>query len=83
MKPRQWVIIVSAATLLLATWLAWPVYQFYAHRGAAPMLPFGWHRIDGDVPSTQEAFDPRFEQAGSRAQSEQHTRQGGLCNMDC
>ena len=67
MKPIRWVILASAATLLLAAWFAWPVYEFYAHRGEAPMSPFGWHRIDGEVPATQHAFDPRFEKAGSRA----------------
>ena len=67
MNLKRWVILFSIVLLLFAGRLAWPVYQFFAHRGAAPMSPFGWHSIDGDVPTTQEAFDPRFEQAGSRA----------------
>jgi len=67
MRTKRWVILVSMPVLLIVVWLAWPVYQFYAHRGEAPMSPFGWHQIEGEVPANQQVFDPRFEQAGSRA----------------
>ena len=67
MNPKRWVILFAMVLLLIVGRLAWPVYEFYAHRGAAPLSPFGWHSIDGDVPATQEAFDPRFDEAGSRA----------------
>ncbi len=67
MRALRWVILISMPVLLIFVWLAWPVYEFYAYRGEAPLSPFGWHSIDGDVPATQEVFDPRFEQAGSRA----------------
>ena len=44
-----------------------PVYQFYAHRGSAPMPPWGWTTIGGPVPEVQQSFDPRYEAAGNLA----------------
>lgn len=51
----------------MVVWTLAPVYQFYAHRGITPMPPWGWVTLDGPVPEAQQAFDPRYEAAGSRA----------------
>ncbi len=53
--------------MVLVVWLLAPVYAFYAHRGIAPMPPWGWLTIDGAVPEVQETYDPRYENAGDRA----------------
>ncbi len=54
--------------LLSLLWMAWPVYGFYAHRGAVPMVPIGWVTLpDGEAPAVQEALDPGFQHAGDDA----------------
>ena len=35
-------LLILLATLI---YFAWPVYQFYAHQGKVPMLPWGWREI--------------------------------------
>lgn len=57
-----------ALALLGLVWLAWPFYEFYAHRGEAPMSPFGWTRLpEAPAPATQELFDPAYREAGADA----------------
>lgn len=53
--------------MVFVVWILAPVYAFYAHRGIAPMPPWGWLTIEGLVPEVQETYDPRYENAGARA----------------
>ncbi len=53
--------------LVLLVWVLAPAYQFYSHRGVAPMPPWGWQTISDPVPESQQAFDPDFAAAGDRA----------------
>ncbi len=39
------IFILIASYIMLA-----PVYQFYAHRGEAPMPPWGYVTIPADIP---------------------------------
>lgn len=66
--PLKRILLFSGGALLVfAVWALAPVYQFYAHRGVAPMPPWGWQTLDGPVPEVQQAFDSRYEAAGNRA----------------
>lgn len=58
---------VTAVLLAALLWLLEPVYQFYAHRGMAPLPPTGWQQIEGAVPESQQLFDPDFAARGQRA----------------
>lgn len=66
--PRV-VRIAGLVALVLLIWLlwavGWPFYGFVAHRGAAPMLPFGWETIEDDVPRTSSVHDPAYAAAGA------------------
>ncbi len=60
--------LMFLAALVSFAVLAWPVYQFEAHQGDAPMLPFGWVDMpEGAAPQTQDVLDPNFSEAGVRA----------------
>lgn len=52
---------------LLITWLFWPVYQFYAHRGAAPFVPWGWLETPVEAPKNQNIYRPIYKNAGEQA----------------
>jgi CubicO group peptidase (beta-lactamase class C family) len=62
-------LLLGMTAVLLAglLWLLEPVYQFYAHRGMAPLPPTGWQQINGTVPESQQLFDPDFAARGQRA----------------
>ncbi|GGD69601.1 serine hydrolase domain-containing protein [Lacimicrobium alkaliphilum] len=53
------IFILIAGYIMLA-----PVYQFYAHRGKVPMLPWGYLTIPTDSPGFSEVKDDRYTQAG-------------------
>jgi len=53
--------------VLCVVWLGWPVYQFFAHNGRVPMLPFGWVVIEGEAPVVEELQDARFRDAADHA----------------
>jgi CubicO group peptidase (beta-lactamase class C family) len=55
------------AVVLCVVWLGWPVYQFFAHTGRVPMLPFGWVVIEGEAPVVEELLDSRFRDAADNA----------------
>lgn len=60
-------ILLLVTGMLLATlvWLAWPLYQFYGHRDAVPLGPFGWVELPASAPETNTVYD-----AGYRLQAE-------------
>lgn len=58
---------ICAGILLAFIWLAWPVYEFYSHRGEAPLPPFGWLEMEGKAPSVQELSNSKYKEAGDRA----------------
>jgi serine beta-lactamase-like protein LACTB, mitochondrial len=53
------IFILIAGYIMLA-----PVYQFHAHRGEVPMLPWGYLTIPADSPGFSEVKDDRYTQAG-------------------
>ncbi|MEM6485885.1 MAG: serine hydrolase domain-containing protein [Pseudomonadota bacterium] len=57
-------VLMGALGLLI--WLLWPWYQFEAHSGNAPFLPFGWFTIEGDAPVEQWTGDERYADVGDR-----------------
>ena len=68
------VAAVAVLLLLVVFWLGLPVYQFFAHRGQAPMLPAQSWVLPGEVPSAQEISSPDYGESGKAALSalEQH-----------
>ena len=48
-------------------WWAWPIYQFYAHKGRVPLPPTGWVRMPPDAPTSGQAVDPAYGAAGAAA----------------
>ncbi len=56
------IFILIASYIMLA-----PVYQFYAHRGEAPMPPWGYETIPADSPSFSQVEDERYTQAAENA----------------
>lgn len=56
------IFILIASYIMLA-----PVYQFYAHRGEAPMPPWGYVTIPADSPSFSQVEDERYAQAAESA----------------
>ncbi|WP_258239712.1 serine hydrolase domain-containing protein [Pseudidiomarina homiensis] len=56
------IFILIASYIMLA-----PVYQFYAHRGEAPMPPWGYVTIPADSPSFSQVEDERYTQAAENA----------------
>ena len=67
LRAAKYIGVLALVFLIIAAWYLWPVYGFLAHRGAAPMLPFGWVQIEGDVPTNSFAHDDRFSSAGDEA----------------
>ena len=69
--------------LVFLGWLIWPIYQFYAHDGAAPMPPFGWTSIESPAPGVSETFDSRYAAAGDRVleQMEAHRARIGAPSL--
>ncbi|MCC2616612.1 beta-lactamase family protein [Aestuariibacter halophilus] len=62
------VMLFIAILLVVATVsYGWPVYQFFAHRDAVPMLPWGWQTIPDNPPEFNQVFEPSLETAGSNA----------------
>lgn len=59
-------LILITIPLLALLWLAWPFYEFYAHRDALPLGPFGWRELPGKVPVTQRLHDPAHAEAAAR-----------------
>ncbi|GAB4535804.1 MAG: serine hydrolase domain-containing protein [Parvularculaceae bacterium] len=58
--------VFAAAVILIAGWLAWPIYGFYAHNGAAGLPPWGWTEAPaGEAPAMQEVASPAYAAAGS------------------
>ena len=57
----------GGAALVFVVWMLAPVYAFYAHRGIAPMPPWGTLSIDGSVPEIQQTYDTRYQDAGELA----------------
>ncbi|WP_300532408.1 serine hydrolase domain-containing protein [Maricaulis sp.] len=68
---RSWGKITAALAALLllaAIWALAPVYGFFAHRGEAPLGPFGWTQLpDGPGPVTQDLLDPAYAGAAEEA----------------
>ncbi len=62
------ILLLSGLVLVaVSVWIFAPVYQFFAHRGVAPLPPWGWVALDDSAPETQQLSDPAFESAGDRA----------------
>jgi len=61
------VAAAAALLVLVVVWLGLPVYQFFAYRGHAPMLPARSWVLPGEVPSTQTLLFPDYAEAGKAA----------------
>lgn len=59
--------ILAFVGAVVFLWLAWPVYEFYAHRDVVPLSPFGWVEIPENATSVQELSNPKFASAGKTA----------------
>jgi CubicO group peptidase (beta-lactamase class C family) len=61
-------ILGISAIVLFATvaWVFWPIYGFYAHRGEAPLPPWGWTALPAETPSMQVVLDDQYAVAGSK-----------------
>ena len=64
---KKTLLALTALVLVALLWLLEPVYQFYAHRGEAPLPPFGWQEIRGEVPESQDVLNRRFTAQGQQA----------------
>lgn len=63
-KRNKWLFAIASVTVLMG-WLLWPVCQFFAYSGAAPLSPFGWLKLPWEAPSVQELYNPAYAEAGS------------------
>ncbi|MFT2090285.1 serine hydrolase domain-containing protein [Paraglaciecola sp. 2405UD69-4] len=52
---------ITFGVILLITWLTWPVYQFYAHKGDVPFTPWGWTEIPNQAPKSQIVNSPIYD----------------------
>lgn len=59
-------LILIGVPLAAFIWLAWPFYEFYAHRDALPLDPFGWQKLPAEAPVTQQLHDPAYADAAER-----------------
>ncbi|MEO1082300.1 MAG: serine hydrolase domain-containing protein [Pseudomonadota bacterium] len=66
---KRYLLVFSVALITVSLWVFAPFYSFLAHRGKAPLPPWGWVTIDRPVPKTQHLSDPAFEIAGNQALS--------------
>jgi len=49
-STKSYISILLIALLVGLLWLAWPVYEFYAHKGPLPMPPYGFLDQPDDTP---------------------------------
>ena len=73
---KKIVIGVSLLAIVSLFVVLEPVYQFYAHRGAVPFVPWGEIRIPSESPEQHTVFDGAFEVAAT--ESLQHLQQHKL-----
>ena len=64
---KRYLLFCGMALIAVSLWILAPVYGFYAHRGKAPLPPWGWVTVDGVAPAIQFLSDPTFERAGNDA----------------
>lgn len=69
MRHKRLITISLAALLPLGVclWFAWPVYQFFAHKGDAPMQAWGFVALPADGPSSSTLDDDTYRQAAERS----------------
>ncbi len=67
MRIFRIVLAIGALAIGALAWIYWPVYGFFAFNGDAPMPPFGWLQLEGDVPSESTTYDARHDASGERA----------------
>ena len=60
-------IALVLMALLAAGWRVWPLYQFYAHKGALPLPPTGWQTIGTNPPRTEQVHDEHYRPTGVAA----------------
>ncbi|HEY7883652.1 MAG TPA: serine hydrolase domain-containing protein [Cellvibrionaceae bacterium] len=54
-------------TVVAFVWAGWPVYQFFSHRGAVPMLPTGFVQIPLTGPTHSQIDNKTYQRAGEQA----------------
>lgn len=59
--------LLAGVLLVALVWLSWPVYQFFAHRGHIPLVPYGFLTIPLENPTHQTLADPAYRAVGDRA----------------
>ena len=59
--------LLALFLLLVLAWLMWPVYQFFAYKNDAPMLPVGFVTLPEDDPASQVVTDARYKNTGKKA----------------
>lgn len=67
MNSKRMLKLVGGGILITLIWFAWPVYEFYAHRGEIPLPPLGWLEVEDSAPAIQELGNPKYREAGDRA----------------
>ncbi|WP_339617275.1 serine hydrolase domain-containing protein [uncultured Gilvimarinus sp.] len=71
--PHKRLITITLAVLLplgACLWFAWPVYQFFAYKGDAPMPAWGYVTIPTEGPSSSTLDDDTYRQAAARSLKE-------------
>jgi len=61
------VAAVAVLLLLVVFWLGLPIYEFFAYRGEAPMLPARNWVLTDEAPSVQKLLSPDYAEAGDAA----------------
>ncbi|MBU3004384.1 serine hydrolase domain-containing protein [Paraglaciecola arctica] len=61
------ILVAFVCVAFLLGWLLWPIYQFYAHKGEVPFVPWGEIVIPDDSPYSQEVYNPKFTQVAEQS----------------
>jgi len=68
LSVKRVVAIISVLIVVILPLLSWPVYQFFAYKGKAPLPPFyQFVGIPDTTPTSQKLHDEDYKKAGSIA----------------
>jgi len=63
---KKFIYLLLLTSLVSLFWLGWPVYDFYAHRGKLPLIPFGFIEIPTQSPESEKLADSYYQEAGKK-----------------